>query len=80
MLIRIEAPLAATGEWFGQYRRHLVAISDEVTELRAGTDHAEQVPAWLAGLPWPYTVRGDEAVRAAFEAVGRRMLAALDQT
>lgn len=79
VLIRIEAPLAAAGDWFGQYRRHLVAVGD-ATELRAGTDHAEQVPAWLAGLPWPYTVRGDEAVRAAFEAVGRRMLTALDQT
>lgn len=78
-LIRIEAPLAAAGEWFGRYRLHLAALDDNTTELRAGTDHADQVPAWLTGLPWPYTVLGDDAVRAAFDAAGRRMLAAVTQ-
>ena len=77
-VVRIEAPLERLAALFGPYRGRLSAIDEHTTELRTGTDHAEYVPGWLADLPVPYTVIGDERVRSAFEAAGRRMLAAVN--
>lgn len=79
VVIRIDAPIGPLREWFGHYADRLAAIDAEHTELRAGADRPEHVPGWLLGLPWAYTVVGDDAVRAAFAQAGRRMLAALGQ-
>ncbi len=77
VVVRIEAPLDRLTEWFGAYSRHLTPIDDHTTELRTGAERAEDVPSWLADLPLPYRVIGDDDVRAAFAAAADRMRAAL---
>ena len=76
-IIRIAAPLDAMTAWFGPYSGRLSAIDEHTTELRTGAERAEYVPSWLTDLPVPYTVVGDDDVRAAFESAGRRLLAAV---
>ncbi|MCW3159095.1 helix-turn-helix transcriptional regulator [Micropruina sonneratiae] len=75
-VVVIEAPIGPLSDWFGHYSNRLRALDERRTELRAGTDHPEHVPSWLTGLEAPYTVLGDVAVRDAFAAAGRRLLAA----
>lgn len=78
VVVRIEAPLEIVSEWYGSYRTHFAAIDEHSTELRTSTDRPEWVPGWLCTLEVPYQVIGDEAVRAAFVAAGRRMLAGVE--
>jgi len=76
VVVHIDAPLAEVSPWFGPYSNRLVALDAGTTELRTGADRAADVPSWLADLPRPYRVIGDDAVLQAFIAAARRMLAA----
>ena len=77
VVVRIQAPIERVAELFGPYRSRLTPVDEHTTELRTGATRAEYVPGWLADLGLPYTVIGDDAVRAAFAATAERMLAAL---
>ncbi len=78
VLVHIEAPVEQLVEVFGVHAVRLSSLDPGRTELRTSTDLPEAVPGWLADLKVPYQVLGDDSVRAAFEATGRRMLAALE--
>ncbi|MFT4296402.1 MAG: YafY family protein [Micropruina sp.] len=77
LVVRIETSLAQAIEWFGAHGAQLTAIDDHTTELRSGVQRPEYVSSWLADLPVPYRVLGDDDVRAAFAASVERMQAAL---
>ena len=78
--VHIDAPLEQVAQWYGAYSVVLRALGPKRTELASSTDRPDAVPVWLANLSVPYRVLGDDAVRAAFELTGRRMLAALAGT
>lgn len=77
VIVRIDAPLARLQPWFGDYGSRLRAVDEVTTELRTVTHRPAEVPGWLADLPAPFRVVGDDAVRAAFEAAAQRLTQAL---
>lgn len=76
VLVHIHAPLSHVTGVLPHGAGRLRATAAEVTELSTGVDEPRDAALWLARLPYPFTVLGNEAVRAAVDELGRRLTAA----
>lgn len=79
--VEIEAPLSQVREVLSSYLEpNMASLPDGRTRLVTGADDPAEAAHWLTLIPFDFCVVGDEAVREAVEALGRRLVRAGSST
>jgi predicted DNA-binding transcriptional regulator YafY len=76
-VVLVDAPLESVARHMPRMLGRLEAAGPAATRLTGTTSNPEWYAQQLAGIPVTYRVEGDDAIRAAVQALGQRMLAAL---
>lgn len=74
--VLVQGPIDEVAQHLPAAHGDLVAVGEDAVRYTTGVDDPAEAAAWLAWLPFAFTVEGDAAIVDAVDALGRRLVEA----